>query len=60
MIKLSVPIRHIDMGLVEERALKISLQVQFQRVEMTAGALEDRTGWQKHRMRESSGLVKRI
>lgn len=53
MIKPSVPIRHIEMCLVEERTLKISLQVmQFQRVEMTAGTFEDRAVWQKHRMRK--------
>lgn len=48
MIKLSFSIRRIEIGLTEERAFKPSLQMtQFQRVEMAAGALDDKTLWQK-------------
>lgn len=58
-IKLSLPIRLIEMGLREERALNVSLQMmQFPRGEMAAGALDNRTVWQKYRMRRSPGLVK--
>lgn len=59
MIKLSLPIRHIEMDLMQEQALNVSLQMmQYPRVEMAAGALHNRTVWQKYRMGKSPGLMK--
>ena len=53
MIKLSFSIRRIEIGLIEERAFKLSCQMmQFQRVEMAAENWDEKTLWPKKKKKK--------